>query len=76
MKSRLKTYIVTIGLSHESFGGYDHNDGEEKIEVKALNVTSAGKKGLAISRKDCGGYSIRPKEVQNKNDKDDWVYYS
>ena len=75
MKSRLKTYIVTIALSHESFGGYDHNDGEETFEVKAINCEVAGRKGLALARKDGGGYETKLKKVQNKHDEDDLIYY-
>jgi hypothetical protein len=76
MKSRLKTYIVTVNCFHESFGGYDHNDGDEKFTVSALNRESAGKKALKAAYAQGGGYSYRLKEIQNEDNEDDWVAYS
>jgi hypothetical protein len=40
----MKTYIITATLSHESFGGYTHNDGHHQIEVKASSKQSAKNK--------------------------------
>ena len=74
-KSRIKTYDVTIAISHESYGGYDHNDGTETHRVKAINRDVAAKKGLRKAEEDSGGYSLRVKEVQNINDEDDWVLF-
>jgi len=70
-KSRMKDYIVTVAYSHESFGGYDHNDGEEDFEVKAMNDDVAKRKALALARKDCGGYEVRTIYTRTKQDEED-----
>ena len=53
----MKKFIVTIELSHESFGGYDHKDGTETYEVDARNEASARKKAMKLSKNKGGGYS-------------------
>ena len=70
-KSKLKTYKVIVAISHESFGGYDHNDGTEEHTVKASNSEVVGRKALKIAESDGGGYSYKVEEVQNVNDEDD-----
>ena len=70
-KSRMKDYIVTVAYSHESFGGYDHNDGEEDFEVKAMNDDVAKRKALDLARKDGGGYDARATYVRTKQDEED-----
>jgi hypothetical protein len=75
-KSRLKTYIVTVSLSHESYNGYDHNDGNEKYEVQAINKEVAGRKGREMAEKSCSGvYLVKLKGVQNKTNENDWISY-
>ena len=37
----MKTYIVCANLTHESFGGYTHNDGSRQVEIKASSKKSA-----------------------------------
>ena len=41
-----KRFIVTMQLWHESFGGYNHRDGEKTIEVLAKNEESACDKAV------------------------------
>lgn len=55
----MKTFIVKIQRSHESFGGYDHIDGTEQYEVKASNDKTARNKALKQARKSGGGYEHR-----------------
>lgn len=72
----MKDYIVTIKYSHESFNGYDHNDGTKDFEVKAINRKVAGKKALKLAQKEGGGYCREISYVKNKHDTHDWVAYS
>ena len=58
-----KQYIVTVELSHESFGGHDHKDGNAYYEVVAMNEASASKKAL---KENSGGYEKRVKSVRLK----------
>ncbi len=52
----MKTFKVTIALSHESFGGYDHSDGNVIKTVKAKNQKSAESKAI---KEVGGGYEKR-----------------
>ncbi len=52
----MKTYTVTVELSHESFGGYDHKDGRYDYVVTAKDRGDAKKKALKISKSKGGGY--------------------
>lgn len=58
----MKTYFVTIKFSHESFGGFDHNDGQKDYTVRARDRESAKKKALTLARKgtncDCSVESV------------------
>jgi hypothetical protein len=58
-----------------SYGGYDHNDGTETVEVQAINREVAGKKGLAEVKKTSCTYYLKLKSAKNKNDEHDWVSY-
>ena len=71
----MKKYKVTITLSHESFGGYDHNDGEKEYFVEARNWSSARKKVFKIIDKEKGGYEHTLKEIENIEDENDGVYF-
>jgi hypothetical protein len=55
----MKTYVVQIQFSHESFGGYEHNDGSEQFEVTARNEKSARTKALKQARQQRRGYESR-----------------
>ena len=55
-QSRLKIFTVTVNASHESFNGYDLNDGDTNYIVEALNMDSAGKKALKLANSQGGGY--------------------
>jgi len=44
-------WVLTYALSHESYGGYDHKDGNVSIRVKAASRTEAIKLGVAKMRR-------------------------
>jgi len=52
----MKTFIVTIQLSHESYNGYDHKDGHLNYEVKARNADSARNKAKKLAKKTAPQY--------------------
>ena len=55
----MKEFIATVEISHESFGGYTHKDGQETYIVRAKNKTSAVSKVKRHIRKMGGGYCRR-----------------
>lgn len=60
----MKNYIVKINYSHESFNGYNHNDGDKDFKVSAKNYESAQTKALSLAKKEGGGYEKRVKSVR------------
>lgn len=63
----MKDYIVTVNFSHESYGGYDHNDGDEEFHVRARNEKSAKTKALIAAYDRGGGYHREVKSVRLEN---------
>lgn len=55
----MKEYLVTVNLSHESFNGYEHNDGNVEYIVRAKNKSSAENKVEKFYKKEGGGYYKR-----------------
>ena len=51
----MKKWEVTLNIGHESYGGYDHKDGDETHLVDALNRTSAVKKAKKRHFKEARG---------------------
>lgn len=55
----MKEFLVTVNISHESFNGYDHNDGNVEYIVRAKNTSSAENKVKKHFKKEGGGYYRR-----------------
>lgn len=53
----MKSYCVTLKLYHESYGGYDHFDGDSVVKVNASNGDVARRKALKESRKTHVGWA-------------------
>ena len=62
----MKTYIFTLSLYHETFGGHDSYDGTTKFEILARNENSARNK-LSKLAKDynngCRWYNIQSMKI-------------
>lgn len=50
-KSRLKTWEVNFSCHHESFNGYELNDGIQTYTVEALTYKSAVNKAKKMAKK-------------------------
>lgn len=55
----MKNFTVKINYSHESYNGYDHNDGDKEFTVSARNATSAEKKALKLAHEKGSPYEKR-----------------
>lgn len=58
-KTRLKKYKIVFDLTHESYNGCVHRDGQTTILVLAKNDKSAVSKALKEAKKDGGGYDYK-----------------
>ena len=55
----MKTFEITLGLYHESFGGSDHFDGTKTLTIEAKNALTVRSKAMKqISRTSSGWAKI------------------
>jgi hypothetical protein len=65
----MRNYKITVKLFHESFGGYDHCDGEKTYNIRASNDKAARNKALKKAGKESGGWGriIEMEFYENNN---------
>lgn len=52
-------WIFVYNLTHESYGGNTHRDGQTEVIVSARTEQSARRKADGKVRRDCRGYDAR-----------------
>lgn len=55
----MSLWTLTYSLTHESFSGHTHNDGNVKVEVRATTVAQAQQRGATKIHRQHPGYDAR-----------------
>lgn len=57
MRRKLPSWILVYNMTHESYGGNTHRDGQKTVTVEARHEKSAMRKGRTKVERESRGYN-------------------